>query len=166
MSDDSTTAATEPEPRRRPRFPWAPAALCAASLAMAGWAWMRYSYAWDVTNIPLATCGEELYVECMGEGLVGDERILADFIVGNADATGPVELVRCNLKGDLFVGRVTARAMRVYGEHTRSVPLLDTAASRLHPASVASLVVAAFVTFVFALYLRRWVQERSAAASA
>lgn len=38
--------------------------------------------------------------------------------------------------------------------------LLDTSASRFHPTSVAGLVVAAFGTFVFALYLRRWMKER------
>ncbi|MHC5053085.1 MAG: hypothetical protein ACYTKD_00030 [Planctomycetota bacterium] len=37
---------------------------------------------------------------------------------------------------------------------------LDATASRLHAASVAGLVVAAFGTFVFGLYLRRWLKER------
>ncbi|MHC4248293.1 MAG: hypothetical protein ACYS9X_04120, partial [Planctomycetota bacterium] len=81
-------------------------------------------------------------------------------LTANADATGPVELVRYSLEGDVFVGRVTAHAVRVHGEYTRLVPLLDTAASRLHPTSVAALVVAAFVTFVFALYLRSWLRGR------
>jgi len=40
--------------------------------------------------------------------------------------------------------------------------LLDTAASRFHPASVAGLVVAAMGMFVFGLYLRSWLHERRA----
>ena len=39
---------------------------------------------------------------------------------------------------------------------------LDTTASRFHPASVASLVVAAMGVFVFGLYLRSWLHERKA----
>ncbi|MHC4202517.1 MAG: hypothetical protein ACYSU0_21205, partial [Planctomycetota bacterium] len=39
MSDD---------PARPPRFPYVAALLCAACVGMAGYLWMRYSYAWDV----------------------------------------------------------------------------------------------------------------------
>jgi hypothetical protein len=38
--------------------------------------------------------------------------------------------------------------------------LVDTTASRFHPASVAGLVVGAMGAFVFGLYLRRWMKER------
>lgn len=37
------------EPGKMPRFPFVAAALCAACVGVAGWMWMRYSYAWDVT---------------------------------------------------------------------------------------------------------------------
>ena len=40
-------------PVKRPRFPWPVAILCAASLGVATWTWMRYSYAWDVTRADL-----------------------------------------------------------------------------------------------------------------
>ncbi len=37
------------ETARPPRFPYIAALLCAACLGAAGWTWMRYSYAWDMT---------------------------------------------------------------------------------------------------------------------
>ena len=40
---------TEGNPARPPRFPFVAAALCAACVGAAGWTWMRFSYAWDVT---------------------------------------------------------------------------------------------------------------------
>ena len=39
---------------------------------------------------------------------------------------------------------------------------VNSAMDRLHPASVAGLVVAAMGVAVFALYLRRWLAERRA----
>ncbi|MHC5055689.1 MAG: hypothetical protein ACYTKD_13345 [Planctomycetota bacterium] len=169
-SADPAAAEAAPQPRAGPRFPWAPAALCAASLVMAAWTWMRYSYGWDVTNIPSDRWGEGLYVECSGEGLVPNESSLADFIAGAADGKRPSAFVRCNPGGGLLVGRVGGPAIPDYDGHfflsVRMVPFLDTTTSRLRPASAAGLVVASFVTFVFALYLRSWLRERSAAASA
>lgn len=50
--------ATPPGPHAR--FPWAPALLCAASLAMAAWTWMRYSYAWATTPHALGLTGSGL----------------------------------------------------------------------------------------------------------
>ncbi|MHC5056165.1 MAG: hypothetical protein ACYTKD_15780 [Planctomycetota bacterium] len=44
------------------------------------------------------------------------------------------------------------------------VVLVDTAASRFHPASIAGIVVGAMGCFILALYLRRWLRERKAAA--
>jgi len=43
-------------------------------------------------------------------------------------------------------------------------PVVDTTASRFHPASIAGIVVGAMgvFVFVFGLYLRRWVKERRA----
>jgi hypothetical protein len=38
--------------------------------------------------------------------------------------------------------------------------LLDTAASRFHPASVYGLVAGATGCFIFGLYLRAWLRER------
>jgi hypothetical protein len=47
--DESAAPAEMPPAKTGPRFPWVAALLCAASLGAAGWTWMRYSYAWDVT---------------------------------------------------------------------------------------------------------------------
>jgi hypothetical protein len=41
---------------------------------------------------------------------------------------------------------------------------IDACASRYHAASVAGLVVGAMGSFIFGLYLRRWLRERKAAA--
>jgi len=41
----------------------------------------------------------------------------------------------------------------------------DTTASRFHPASIAGLVVGAMGCFIFGLYLRAWLRERTARAS-
>jgi len=70
-----------------------------------------------------------------------------------------------------FVGRVTARECYhpLLGgtwvpppppPPPMLIPYVSTGHSRWHPASVAGLVVAAFGTFVFGLYLRRWLKER------
>jgi hypothetical protein len=47
--DESATSAERGSTGTRPRFPWLVALLCAASLGVAAWTWMRYSYAWKVT---------------------------------------------------------------------------------------------------------------------
>jgi hypothetical protein len=41
------------------RFPYGPALLCAACIAMAAWTWMRYSYAWGATPRQLAELSDE-----------------------------------------------------------------------------------------------------------
>jgi len=41
--------------------------------------------------------------------------------------------------------------------------IIDTTASRLHPTSIAGLVVGAMGCFILGLYLRRWLRERKAA---
>ena len=46
------------------------------------------------------------------------------------------------------------------GIRWRGRPTVWIGGSRIHSASVAGIVVAAFGTFVFGLYLRRWVKER------
>jgi hypothetical protein len=40
------------------------------------------------------------------------------------------------------------------------LPVIDTSASRFHPASVAGLVVGMMGCFIFGLYLRGWLRER------
>ena len=168
LGDSGLVTESEPTPVFR-RFPWIQLVFCLACLSVAAWVWMRYSYAWDVTNIPSDTWGEGLYVECSGERLVLAEHFRSDFIAGGADGTRPLAFLHCNLSGVLFVGRVKGRAITDYDEYTvrfvRPVPFLDTTASRLHPASVSGLVVGAMGCFIFGLYLRRWLRERKALVS-
>ncbi len=45
------------------RFPYGPALLCAACLAMCAWTWMRYSYAWAATPRQLAELSDEEQLE-------------------------------------------------------------------------------------------------------
>jgi hypothetical protein len=65
----------------------------------------------------------------------------------------------------VFIGRF----VRHHGElTTMNIPsiqhaVVDTTASRFHPASVAGLVVGAMGMLVFSLYLRRWVIARRTA---
>ena len=65
-----------------------------------------------------------------------------------------------------FYGRLKPHQPRpVYGSShpdliLQGTPIVDTAASRFHPASVAGLVVGAMGCFIFGLYLRRWLRER------
>lgn len=61
------------------------------------------------------------------------------------------------LPADWSVAVLPGRVIHVDGQ---GICLVDTARSRLHPASVAGLVVATMGAFVFALYLRRWLGER------
>jgi len=156
-------AADAPDPGPHARFPWAPALLCAASLAMAGWTWMRYSYAWSVTPGKLQHPGtvegyEQAHWYFGRYARLHGKRDPSPQYAGEYAVYGDGGIVRVRgRRADLYhaavvvVGRVDAG---------KWAPYLDTTASRWHPASVAGLVVAAFGTFVFGLYLRRWVKER------
>jgi hypothetical protein len=48
LCDSDSVANAEPTPVFR-RFPWIQFVFCLACLSMTAWAWMRYSYAWDMT---------------------------------------------------------------------------------------------------------------------
>ncbi|MHC4247934.1 MAG: hypothetical protein ACYS9X_02275 [Planctomycetota bacterium] len=138
---------------------------------------MRYSYAWDVTPrqfdmfvepkaenwlaelnwyrraylhlrgrrdpyVPFydESVGTTCYMVCDEDGVV---RVAGPT---NADAYSPV----------IVKGRLGSRYRFVF---------LDTTASRVHPASVAGIVVGAMGCFIFGLYLRRWLRARKALAS-
>lgn len=198
-----------PPPSPHARFPWAPALLCAASLAMAGWTWMRFSYAWDATPESLLAAIPPVRVE-IATGPMGrrpvhtypgypDSRRLVSLtgtvileapegltypgkrtLATAGEAGGIVWLiVPREMPLDLDIGMRLSSVARVgSGVIERQKPLpsgdgdylfsgkmiatvyLDPTASRFTGASVAGLVVAAFGTFVFVLYLRRWMKER------
>jgi hypothetical protein len=70
---------------------------------------------------------------------------------------------------EVFHGRLTAPQHEAGLFDPTTTPftvqlIIDTTASRFHPASVAGLVVGAMGAFIFSLYLRSWLRERKAAA--
>jgi hypothetical protein len=153
---------------------------------MAVWTWMRYSYAWPTTPKALAQAGPEadgayaqvsglvqrgaayqpldfwqhyhdLYVdESTDRFTVWESEELSSKYVVCWDVKGKTEAEggRMSLVGRIDFARFDDRAV--------GGPTMLVDASRFHPASVAGLVVAAFGTLVFALYLRRWIVERRA----
>jgi hypothetical protein len=62
-------------------------------------------------------------------------------------------------------GRVDAQEELARDSGIEVQYLLDGTQGRLHPASVAGLVVGAMGCFIFGLYLRRWLVDRKALAS-
>lgn len=140
----------------------------------------------DCRSSASGSCWEDRYVELSGRFLVVSDAHSGKAFIGEKtrqswprDPTGlatpirPAAIPVVPEPGKLTVGprgawrgRVTLQA--AVGEvdsATRRISYkaelyLDEWASRFHPASVAGLVVAVFVTFVFALYLRRWLGER------
>ena len=175
-------AADAPDPGPHARFPWAPALLCAASLAMAAWAWMRFSYAWertpedltelvfngkyweDVGRTPEETPFFGRYVLLKGRMFestgLWPERTKGNFgiVWGHDDLPAAVEIVSPVKLGPETSIAIKGRVGKLATPNAK-VCVAGTG-SRWHPASVAGLVVAAFGTFVFGLYLRRWVKER------
>jgi hypothetical protein len=149
---------------------------------MTAWTWMRYSYAWPVSG------GELWRVDLKRPGALyapwpSHRRKYHDLYIRfsvrmrsldgayrgpewvRRDAYGP-GLLRVDLGDTLapsefpqegrevtFLGRVNA---------WRRTPVMDTAASRFHPASIAGFVVGAMGCLIFGLYLRRWLVDRKA----
>jgi len=216
-------AADAPDPGPHARFPWAPALLCAASLAMAGWTWMRYSYCSASTPRALTQRLVTLPPEGLQDMLLLSKTFAERQKAFTREWRGRYVLVRpdedtrwlneqpsltvngtptrmvwmedarpqspatktrtrrsevplvllCSSENTgrtrppqkAYAGRVVGcmpREVRSFTAYRRAsdLAIIDTSASRFHPASVAGLVVAAFGTFVFGLYLRGWVKER------
>jgi hypothetical protein len=167
--------------------------FCLACLAMAGWTWMRYSYAWDVKPAELAarefrwlsglaSSGENYYVRLRGvpeggqrsyEFAPGSGDFLAHFSDPEVDAVGFTVVFE-----DARKVPATGRVQSVHGRIVRGRSVLvrtpsddainfflvDTARGRFTGASVAGLVVGAMGCFIFGLYLRAWLRERKALA--
>jgi len=174
-----------PSPFRR--FPWAQLAFCLACLAMCGYLWMRYSYAWRVYPQHMshkAASGwlRQRYVSfdgvVHGPWRIGEHRGL--LVIGTRIGPAPRILVERSgsaltwspEKGRLqhFQGRVwpaeshpgNADIGNVGGYPRYGDTVVDTTASRFHGASVAGIVVGAMGCFIFGLYLKRWLRERTA----
>ncbi|MHC4248869.1 MAG: hypothetical protein ACYS9X_07050 [Planctomycetota bacterium] len=179
-----------------PRFPWGPALLAAASVVLAAWLWMRYSYAWAVTPSRLRReagfassrkqSWDRAYARLEGaRGIYLEFRPRVDvarirvgelvreetngktvtwsaftWSLPHIDHAVAVTIPRRDMpepfRRDEWTGRVEAPSS------SSSVPGLDATAGRLTPESVAGLVVGAWGTFVFAMYLRRWLASRRA----
>ena len=161
----------------RPRFPWLAAAFCAVALGVAVWAWMGYSHTWDVTparlhqDAPLLGLGTwgGMHVcirgRVIGHGGSSGPGWISVLMQGPRNEGPPVKVllpegssVRWHANAD-FSGRVVLE--EVLG-HTEWV--VDTTASRLHPASISGLAVGAMGLVVFGVYVRSWLRERKAAA--
>lgn len=175
------------------RFPWAPALLAVASVAIAAWLWMRYSYAWEVTpGVLTQEAGffssrrqswDRAYARVRGtirmKQMISmgsqSDRILTVWVRESAND-------RTDAGGDPGIPRINAVQVMIpvddlpepyqRGEWTGRVdvpssaydePTLDTTASRFAPESVAGLVVGAWGLFVFALHLLPWLAERRVA---
>ncbi len=184
----ATGLVTEPAPTPAfRRFPWIQLAFCLACLAMAGWTWMRYSYAWDVT--PVGLYGSECSVAAASYVRVWGKTRLDRLYVPTKAAPGAaynVAVVDGDGQHEVFLTGVVDPRLRecwegrlvwYYQTHKQTaglspfqpdywqMPAIDVSASRFHPASVAGLVVGAMGCFIFGLYLRGWLRERKALAS-
>jgi len=157
----------EPTPSLH-RFPWVQLAFCLACLAMAVWTWMRYSYAWSIS--------ERRLWESFKEHDLRHVRLIPDPVAdepGRLLSPDDYRKVRGWPLLNRYV-RVTydvmpRREQRVgYGRvaiatKSESRPLVYTRASRFTGASVAGLAVGAMGCFIFGLYFRRWLRARKAA---
>jgi hypothetical protein len=133
---------------------------------MTAWTWLRYTYAWDVTDTDARYWVLDYYVVCRAHPFhfpVEMPTVASwpdiDFAV--RDPSGTAICYRASPEGPPVAGR--------YWDYERTptgvlVPTLYTA-PRVHPASVAGIIVGAMGCFIFGLYLRRWLIERKAVAS-
>jgi hypothetical protein len=137
----------------RPRFPYTVAAFALACVICAVWLWMKYSYAWDMADADTGSFRRGAYVRCPAKpapSLAVNEGSGWTFHPDGETISARVVRIQ------MFMGTGLS------GSSTSYVPVLDPTASRLHPASVAGLVVAAMGLGVFALHLRKWLAERRA----
>ncbi|MHC4251137.1 MAG: hypothetical protein ACYS9X_18610 [Planctomycetota bacterium] len=175
MAENAPAHATDdasPSPFRR--FPYGPALLCVACLAMAAWTWMRYSYAWEVKPSELGESYNYCYVRCTGyvshriasvEPPLGYELsapiVLFDALPGwkGVELTGHHDLEVIALGDHGPPVTLNGRYIRPHGSYLFG-GRLHVDEGRFHPASIAGLVVGAMGAFVCGLYLRRWLKER------
>jgi len=136
---------------------------------------MRYSYAWEVDlDDPELLLRLQSYTRVRGvlekNTSVYFTRDSRFAIVARTNKRAWVFLPRKVERDDegravSIEGRMTLENLKGMFGYGISGPVLDTTASRFHPASVAGLVVGAMGCFIFGLYFRRWLCERKALAS-
>jgi hypothetical protein len=178
---------TEPEPAPVfRRFPWIQLVFCIACLSMAGWAWMRFSHAWDASFAELVGSTEmvERYVHI--EGTVVDRlngcfrprtypKIL--LLSGGRDPDRPgtpwprrhayVRVLEGTRTPSGMLISIQGRAFPLVNYAVVDGPLVlvvDATVSRWHGGTIAGFVVGAMGCFIFGLYLRGWLRERRALA--
>ncbi len=125
------------------------------------WPYGRYTVVRGTATEPIGVLENGVYYICEAEG----DEILAT-IRFHEPAGVPVGDNDMNRVGEVFYGHLTApwhEAEPFVATSNRFAGLLiiDTTASRFHPASIAGLVVGIMGVFIFGLYLRRWVKERT-----
>jgi len=148
---------------------------------------MRYSYCWHVSaadlddkmerwdNLPfqpaagtfvrssgvssgsvITVDGKEFFVDAFAEDAQG--------LLHCVEVKWPQSIPYPEAEAEFwFVGRLRTYAPK---HDPRGPFAVDATASRFHPASIAGIVVGAMGIFIFGLYLRRWLRERKALASA
>ncbi|MHC4506113.1 MAG: hypothetical protein ACYTFI_22695 [Planctomycetota bacterium] len=174
-------AVSTPEASRPIRFPFVAAALCAVSLAAAGWLFFRYSYAWDVRpdDFPSVLDGPGhvppdhpmlgWYVRL--RGVFHEDRSAHRGRMTEASPADHVVPVLLDWTEPLPAKETEAflqgRVVQDWGpgpylSPPRACMAVDCAQGRWHGATVAGLVVAAWGAFVFAAALRHWLGFRRA----
>jgi hypothetical protein len=167
---------------KRLRFPYIPAAICAACLVVAGWTWMRYSWAWDATTIPADRVpvlhGRYVVVHGQVERAgSSDSADVAAVLHGHSGVVhvGPggttlwtLPLVGATTSAD--GGKDGAICGRLVLMDSLPIPFtdapapphvaLDVRASRVTWHSITGLVVGALGIGVFMLFVRRWLTQR------
>lgn len=161
------------DPGPHARFPYGPALLCAACLAMCAWTWMRYSHAWDVTPERIASWPRDSldgrYVVLTGVPSAWDSES-RDLLFYVLSRSGDRERIVARL-GDQAPPSTSDDPVTVAGRVTIGLtvpeslgPVIHIHAywGRFHPASVAGIVVASMGMFVLGLYLRSYLKGRRA----
>ncbi|MHC4502340.1 MAG: hypothetical protein ACYTFI_03465 [Planctomycetota bacterium] len=177
----------EDRPDKPPRFPSIAAALCVACLGAAGWTWMRYSYAWNLSADYIYDRAPQIYEGKWPAGAcvqvetarLGQAKAYA-LVLAGSEAAKPV----CVQGKVIGIGTVTCGHVAVEvlekqwlggvpsffglpGEatwvdyHTLYLrPYVTVGTSRFTGASIAGLVVGAMGVFVFTVALGHWLGER------
>ena len=168
----------EPTPVFR-RFPWVQLVFCIACLSMAAWTWMRYSYAWEVTPKELDDTpfqGDPTKVGSPSprpdsRWLDGPSRELLKWTPPDWEHPFRHPLLGRYVSNhaedaQAFSGRVVYKSRITRGGSTIEPYLaVDKSRSRFTGESIAGLIVGSMGVFIFSLYLRSWLGERTARAS-
>jgi hypothetical protein len=125
--------------------------------------WMAYSYAWRIVPDDLGICEPDGYVRLRavvddaGDAGPGEGRSM---LLVTAPACSNVGVFVKVPRGSRWVtgGSITftGRAVQREGDTVSQYLMVDTTRSRLHPASIAGLVVGAWGTFVFLAAFLHW----------